>query len=214
MGERAWLAEEQRRTLARLSQVAGVGDLYLAGGTAVAFHLRHRQSVDLDLFTRHADVDLEVVRAKLVAALPDIVVLAQTDVALSVRIDATPVDIVAYGYPLLDEPTIAEDGTAVAGRRDLAAMKLSAIARRGLRRDFWDLYALTQSSLSFADTAAAYLARFGKAEADLYHVMRALTYFDDAEREPVLPRGMTPELWDQIKAYFRREAPALLSQAT
>jgi hypothetical protein len=42
-------------------------------------------------------------------------------------------------------------------------------------------------------------------------VCKALTYFDDAERDPALPAGMTPTLWEEIKRFFRAEAPKLIA---
>ena len=89
-------------------------------------------------------------------------------------------------------------------------MKLAAIARRGLRRDFWDLYALVQAGLPLREMADAYQAKFGTKEADLYHALRTLTYFADAEKDPELPRGLSARRWEAIKAFFRAEAPRLL----
>jgi hypothetical protein len=56
-----------------------------------------------------------------------------------------------------------------------------------------------------------YIAKYRVAEADLYHVLRSLTYFDDAERDASLPAGLTEAAWEIIKAFFRREAPKALS---
>ena len=41
-------------------------------------------------------------------------------------VDGIKIDIVNYNYPWIDEPVI-EDGIRLAGIRDIAAMKLSAI---------------------------------------------------------------------------------------
>jgi hypothetical protein len=98
----------------------------------------------------------------------------------------------------------------VAGLADLAAMKIAAIARRGLRRDFWDLFSITESGLSLWHCAAAYQRRYGAAQSDLYHVLRSLTYFVDAERDAVLPLGMDEAQWERVKAFFEERAPALL----
>jgi hypothetical protein len=89
-------------------------------------------------------------------------------------------------------------------------MKLATIAGRGLRRDFWDVYAIVRAGMPIATAVGAYEARFGLAEPELYHLARALTYFDDAEREEVFPRGLTERRWNAIKSFFRREAPKLL----
>lgn len=100
----------------------------------------------------------------------------------------------------------------VARIQDLGAMKLSAIARRGPRRDFWDLYEILRStpSISLSQVGAAYQRRFKRSEADLYHVARALTFFDDAEADRVYPAGLTPRKWELIKSFFRARAPELL----
>ncbi len=199
MGQPVGLAEGQQRTLERLRPLLAGDHLYLAGGTAVAHHLGHRRSLDLDR-----------VRARLVSGLPDLKVLSITDATLRVRIAETPVDIVSYPYPPLEHLGLGPAGFPIAGRLDLATMKLTAIARRGIRRDFWDLHALVQSGISLEDAAGAYHRRFGVAEADLYHVLRALTYFEDGDREAVFPLGLDQKQWETIKAYFRAEAPKVL----
>jgi hypothetical protein len=98
---------------------------------------------------------------------------------------------------------------------DLAVMKLAAIAHRGLRRDFWDAHELlTRGGLQLDTVLAGYLQRFGKTEPDLYHVLRSLTFFDDADREPVMPAGLSLEHWQVIRDYFLGEAPAALQRRT
>ena len=61
-------------------------------------------------------------------------------------------------------------------------MKLAAIARRGLRRDYWDLHTILTSSRSttLARVLEDYKRKFGVAESDVYHVLRSLRWFDDA----------------------------------
>jgi hypothetical protein len=211
MGKLAGLSKEQRSTLDRLRAVRGIDRFYLAGGSAIAVHLHHRRSLDLDLFSAAPEVDLSAVSESVRAVVPEMKVFSLSDAALRVRIGQIPVDLVRYPYPPLDPPALDPLAFPVAGLRDLGAMKLAAIARRGLRRDFWDLHAIIGSGLSLAEIAAAYLAKFGVAEADLYHVLRALTYHDDAERDPVAPTGLTYRKWAQIKAFFYAEAPKLLT---
>jgi hypothetical protein len=184
------VAKEQSRALGRLKVVPGIERFYLAGGTAVAVHLHHRQSLDLDLFSVSGDVDLAALAEAVRVAVPDLQVISMTDAALRVRVGEVPVDIVRYPYAPLDAPVPGPEEFPTAGVRDLAAMKLAAIARRGLRRDFWDLFALAEGGLSLRDAAGAYVAKFGVTEADLYHVLRSLTYFEDAEKDPVYLRGV------------------------
>lgn len=208
MGDSPKLADEQLATLARLTALPAVRGFYLAGGTAVAAHVGHRASRDLDLFSIAADADLELVRAALVASLPDVEVVAITDVALHVRSSHTPIDVVRYAYPPLEPPTPGPGGFPLASIPDLATMKLAAVARRGIRRDFWDLHAMFDANrLTLATALDAYTRRYGVTQSGAYHVLRALVYFDDAELEATSPAGLSSDKWNMIKAWFRAHAP-------
>lgn len=75
-------------------------------------------------------------------------------------------------------------------------MKLSAIASRGARKDFIDLFALGRSGFGLARMLDLYQEKFQTR--DIGHVVYSLTYFDDAEGEE------TPEMfwklaWDDVK---------------
>jgi hypothetical protein len=212
MGEVRFISQPQLDTLAHLRQLERADDLYLAGGTAAAYHLGHRLSRDLDLFSRR-ELNLEAVRRELVNHIPGVEVVAAGEVSLEIRIGAIPVDIVDYPHAPLEEPSRGPSGFLVASLVDLATMKLAAIAKRGIKRDFWDLYAIlrdTQTPLS--DALDAYIARFGTDESGTYYVARSLTYFEDAERAPTSPAGMTAELWNEIKCFFTKHAPSVIGR--
>lgn len=209
------LEESQRRALARLTPVAALKPFYLGGGSAVAFHLDHRMSCDLSLLSAVAEVDLTALQAAVTRDVPDAEILALRDATLQIRLEGLPVDLARYAHPLLEPAEPGPEGFNVASRLDLAAMKLVAIAHRGLRRDFWDLHALlTTGAIALGDALDAYLRRFNKSEPDLYHVLRSLTFFDDAEHEPVMPAGLTTAHWQDIRDYFMVCAPQALKQRT
>lgn len=210
MGRPRGLAKGHRRALARLRAVPSLRRFYLVGGSALTAHLGHRRSNDLDLFSVSGDVDLEVVQRDITRCDGDVVVVDVSDVSLRLRVGGVPVDIVRYPYPPLDRPRVATDGFPLASVRDLAVMKLAAIARRGLKRDFWDLHEILGSGLGLRAATNAYRRRFRRTQADLYAVLRALTFFDDAEADPSFPRGLTRKHWEEIKHFFRAEAPKLL----
>lgn len=209
MGDAPNLSNEQRRALDRLSKLPKISEFYLAGGAALGIHLGHRRSADLDFFSRTPSADLDAVKRAVESCFDRVEVRAETDVALHLLCDGLPIDFVRYAYPPL-EPPVDMFGLGLAGLCDLAVMKLSAISRRGLRRDFWDLFEALHAGLTLPECGAAYVRRFGVREADLYHVLRALTYFEDADKDPVLPSGLDAERWENIKAFFRREAPRLV----
>jgi hypothetical protein len=200
------LAEDQRRALDRLRPSVEALGLYLAGGTALAFHLGHRLSRDVDLFSRDPGLDLERAR-RAFAVLPEFEVDSLTDATLRFRIGSVPVDVVRYPYPLLNATAEGPDHFPMASLDDLATMKLSAVSRRGIRRDFWDLYEMFNRQTPSLDQAlGSYLRRYGVKESDLYHVLKALTYFDDAEADSLLPLGLSLERWEGIKSWFVEHA--------
>jgi hypothetical protein len=209
MGGPAKLAPGQRRALARLKGLKALRGFYLAGGSAVAVHLQHRRSDDLDLFSARRDVDLETI-AEEIASLPGVTIVSATDTAIKLRLGNVPVDVVRYPYPLLRQASPGPEGFPVATLLDLAVMKLAAIASRGIHRDFWDLHEiLTRSQITLDRALDAYIKRFGVKKSDVYHVLEALTYFHDAEQEP-RPRGLTAKRWGAIQSYFLAKAPQAL----
>jgi hypothetical protein len=184
--------------------------MYLAGGTAVALHLGHRVSHDLDLFSREPSLDLEKVRSTLVT-LPETQVTSMTDAALRIRVGTVPVDVVRYPYALLNPTMEGPDRFPIASLEDLATMKLSAVSRRGIRRDFWDLHeTFLRGGVTLEQALESYVHRYGVKESDLYHVLRALTYFEDAEADPLMPDAMTVEKWAEIRAWFFEAVPRAL----
>lgn len=200
------LSAAQRRALDRLS-VAETFDQYcLVGGSAVAWHFGHRRSEDLDLFSIRSDAEPE----RLVGSITGARLLDVTDVIVRALIDRVPVDVVRYPYAPIDALQAGPHGIAIAGVRDLAAMKVAAIARRGLRRDFWDLQVIAQHG-TLGAAIDAYREKFGPAAADVYPVLRALTWFEDAEAEGPLPRGLSARGWSRIKAFFLHGVPPLLA---
>lgn len=208
MAPASTLSREQQRALDRLGSARSLREFYLAGGTAIGLHLGHRRSLDLDLFSTSADISLDKLRLALVTELPDFEVVGVSDATINGRMLGVPVDIVRYPYPPMGPLDASSAGLPVASLLDLSTMKLSAIARRGIRRDFWDLHEIIQrTELDLETVANAFKQRFGRSDADLYHVLRALTYFDDAEAEASMPRGMTERLWQQIRSWFEDAAP-------
>jgi hypothetical protein len=175
---------------------------YLAGGVAVAATLRHRTSFDLDLFVPE-DFDPERVAERMTAEIAGLRITSTAPGTLYLEVDGVPVSVIAYRYPLLAEPLpSAELGVRVASLEDLTCMKLSAIASRGMTRDFWDLHALLAHGAADGSLRRALQLYQGKFSADdIGHVIRSLVYFGDADDGP-LPRDLSEAEWARIKLDF------------
>ena len=180
---------------------------HLGGGTAVALHLGHRRSVDLDWFTTAALPDPLQHAARLRAtglALADVETQRGT---LHATIDGVRVSLLEYLYPLLKEPEpLGDTGARIAALGDLSAMKLAAVAQRGTRRDFVDVHVLATRFRPLGDLLDLYRSKYGVADAT--HVLYGLSYFDDAEPEQ-MPDMLVAADWGAIKRDIRGWVKAL-----
>ncbi|MBM3303261.1 MAG: nucleotidyl transferase AbiEii/AbiGii toxin family protein [Deltaproteobacteria bacterium] len=93
--------------------------------------------------------------------------------------------------------------------RDMALMKLIAISGRGSRKDFVDLHTILRSGPILQDYFRLLPQKYGPGRANLYHILKSLTYFEDAEQEP-MPTMLEPFDWEECKAFFVREAHAIV----
>ena len=91
----------------------------------------------------------------------------------------------------------------------ILATKLHAIIDRGTRRDFFDLYVTLQDQRLGLATCLAALRNVYRQNVNDALVLRALTYFDDAEREAPLPREGERD-WARVKEFFQTRAGHLL----
>ena len=113
-------------------------------------------------------------------------------------VNGIKVDMVNYPYPWLDLP-IEEDGVRLASLRDIAAMKVSAIVNRGTKKDFIDLYTLLQF-FKLDDILDIYSRKYS--DGSLFIVLKSLTYFDDAETDP-MPNVLNDTTWETVKDSIR-----------
>jgi predicted nucleotidyltransferase component of viral defense system len=190
------LTDAQKRVLARLSRVLKDTDFYLAGGTALALHLGHRMSQDFDWFIPRMG-ETEKLLTLLSSHGIEFTVMAIDIETCYVMIENIQVSFLRYDYPLLQPPILfPEYGVPLASLDDISAMKLAAIASRGARKDFVDLYFLFQTYRPLEDCLNLYQKKFESR--DIGHVIRSLVYFENAELEPEVM--MTKPLsWDKLK---------------
>lgn len=187
------------------------GGVYLAGGTAIAVHLRHRQSRDLDFFFHRYTVDLDELTNRLQESGP-FAVTARAPGTLNGLLGETRLQFLQAGIERPEhrlEPTTHVAGLEVAGLGDLLAMKLNAIAGRGQLRDYFDLMAIEQQSgRSVEEGLALFLARYKPQHRDsaLEPIVLALGYFGDVAADPFLPAPR-----DEIEAYWQRRQPQVLA---
>lgn len=197
------LTDTQLEVLRTVAPFARDTGFYLSGGTAVALHLGHRRSLDFDWFAP-LDFDPDVLEERLLALLSSVTITAKEDGTLHALASGVQLSFLRYRYPFL-QPVVRWDEFEcdLGSVPDLAAMKVAAVANRGSRKDFVDLYSIGVSGLTLPEMVDLYRRRF--TNDDLAHVVRSLTYFNDAEREP-MPEMLWPMSWNEMKSAVERWA--------
>lgn len=203
----AILSAGQQAVLERLSGVVAVRTFYLAGGTALALQLGHRRSLDFDFFRPQGFDPNELLRQ--FEPIGAVVARRAELNTLTIEVDGITTSFFAYSAPLLRPLIRSPWSVNLAPIADIAAMKVSAIAGRGSRRDFVDLYFICAHALSLAVVLQLFDEKFRGVPYERYHVLKSLTFFDDAEAEP-MPEMVQPASWDDLKRFFLAEVPALL----
>jgi len=202
---RETISAEAEHTLRDLYQISLLAPFYLAGGTGLALYLGHRRSVDLDLFTPESFNEDTLLQK--VQTLKKFSLLAKEPGTLHAHIGETKVSLLSYSYPLLF-PCDAFLDIRVADPRDIACMKVSAIASRGTKRDFIDLQAVAQHH-GLPQILEWFNEKYAPANYSPVHILKSLTYFDDAEKDPA-PDMLVPFSWQEVREFFTREVPRLL----
>ena len=115
--------------------------LRLVGGTSLALQYGHRVSIDLDFFGE-IQTDDDTIKSILHKYGTLKVIKESANIKVYI-LNNIKIDIVNYNYKWIDAPLIEED-IRLATPKDIAAMKVNAIAGRGSKKDFIDMYFLLQ----------------------------------------------------------------------
>ncbi len=188
------LPKPQRRLWDELADIPPEFVLY--GGTAVALHLGHRQSLDFDFFgNRPFDA------AELTAAIPLMAAATITQRepnTLSGIVDrGGPVRLSFFGVPgiaRLAPPHVAPDNSLqVASLLDLAGTKASVVQQRAEAKDYTDIAAILRDGRVDLPTALASAKAIYGMQFNPQITLKALSFFDDGDLHR-LPKSVKDQL--------------------
>ncbi|MDD2714841.1 MAG: nucleotidyl transferase AbiEii/AbiGii toxin family protein [Candidatus Wallbacteria bacterium] len=169
---------------------------YLAGGTALALHLGHRKSVDLDFFSeKKFNTDYF---CRCITGLGG-TIAAEDQETIQAFINNVKISLFYYPYRVLQNFS-GFRGIQVAGIPDIACMKVIAVSQRAEKKDFYDLFEILRKT-SPPDLKQAILDKYGPGRINCYHVLKALFYFADAEKSPD-PISLNNTAWNDVKRFF------------
>ena len=194
------ITESCRQAISILRKCDFISDFYLAGGTALALQIGHRISTDLDWFSINNRLQQQQRNhiQEVLQSSENFEVVSEQDGLLFSRLNNTDTSFIHQHHPLL-EPTIEFEGIKLASPIDIGLMKLAAIASRGTRRDFVDIYCLREHII-LGELLELVPKKYHDRPQMLSVVVRALAYFEDAEQQP-MPKMLTPVAWEDVRAY-------------
>ncbi|MDR2626954.1 MAG: nucleotidyl transferase AbiEii/AbiGii toxin family protein [Dysgonamonadaceae bacterium] len=192
----------------KLMSIPELTDFSLVGGTALALHYGHRKSVDLDLFaTKEFDA------GTIVAALENnfdkhLKHISTNKVGIFVYVAGVKVDLIKYHFHPLIAPIMQEQDIRFFSIEDIMAMKVNAILKRGMKKDFWDIAELLEH-YSVAELIENYMKKFPD-QMLMISIPRALVYFNDAE-DTENPLCLKNKNWTEIKQFISNKVNTFLT---
>ncbi len=171
-------------------------NFYLAGGTGLSLQIGHRLSVDLDFFTRN-DLNIEEINSIMFKLNSDKIYEAKNTIWYNV--ENVTISFIKYDYPVLGIGAEISN-VKIASIEDIICMKIIALAQRGMKKDFYDVYEAFQLFKPI-ELKEILLKKYGEKVINYYQVMLSLTYFDDAEQNPDVV-SLKQINWTKIKNYF------------
>lgn len=180
---------------------------YLAGGTALALQVGHRQSVDLDFFTTRRQFTARAIEDELLTQAEWETTLRRKG-TLYGKLLGAKISLISYPFFVPSSHQIRCGTVRILIPSDIAAMKIIAISQRGRKRDFIDLYWYCLNREPLRDVVARALGQYPGQEHNLPHILKSLVFFDDAEADP-MPRVFFAVTWAKVKKFFQHEVNVL-----
>jgi len=188
------LAPNTKELFKKLSQIELPGDFYLSGGTALALHLGHRESEDLDFFSQDEFYPEQLQRV-LEKELNLTDVTAETG-TLNCYANGVKLQFLYYPYRLL-EPLKTLDSIKISSVQDIAGTKLLTISSRGSKKDFIDLYFILEL-FSLKELFELLNKKYSDQNYNTLHILKSLVYFEDSDDQP-MPRMHKDVSWVTVK---------------
>jgi hypothetical protein len=176
----------------------------LVGGTALAVHLRHRQSRDLDFFYTDSTLDLAALERRL-TRLGSFAVSTRAPGTLNGILGSAKLQFLdAHDQVDLDEPK-PHAGIPVSSLADVFAMKVKVIGDRGELRDYFDLKRIEElTGRGIEEGIGLYRTRYRvpPEHPSIEHIVEALGYLGDVDEDDLLPEDHAT-----IAAYWKHRQP-------
>jgi hypothetical protein len=202
------LSKDAKNALGLLGKSGLLNTAYLAGGTALALQLNHRYSYDFDFFTSEK-FDEGILVQRITELFSNFKLERKDWGTILGYLGEIRFSLFFYKYSLLFKTHKFLD-INIADIKDIAAMKIAAIADRGTKRDFIDLYYIFNEAkiITLEEALKLYNKKFKALSQNKIHIFKSLVYFEDADKDKS-PKMIKLVSWSKIKEFFIDEQKRL-----
>ncbi len=175
----------------------------MAGETALSLQAGHRQSVDLDFFTKNRDFN----NTKLLNNFldnKDVEIEMNKEGTVYLNLFGAKISFVSYPLFVPKQDFIEYGNIKILQMLDVAVTKIIAISQRGRKRDFIDLYWCVKNIEPLENIVKRLPEQYPAVAHDYHHIIKSLVYFEDAENDPD-PAMYSGIDWKDIKDFFGKE---------
>lgn len=184
-------------------------DFYLAGGTALALQIEHRDSVDFDFFGPK-NIDTKKLFEEITQIFENhkIIKIQEDKNTLTVLIDNDiKLSFFGYKYNLLNK-VVEDENIRLASMEDIGCMKLSAITSRASNKDYIDLYYILQK-VDLNELLKKATEKFPDLDKNL--ILKSLVYFEDIDIEPISFKNKNFVNMDDVKEFLKNKVKSAVA---
>ncbi len=175
------LIDTQSVLLSLIDKAPFLKKFVLVGGSALALHLCHRKSEDLDFFTYDNSFNIEEIFTYL-REIKQKEIINQTNEQLDVILEGVKVTFFNAKWSFLQPKKITEFN--LSSIEAIAAMKVNTLFLRAKYRDYYDLYFLAKTQFSLKEIFECSKDIVQGIDFKLFAI--ALIYIDDIDDDNIL----------------------------
>jgi len=197
------LSSEQAQVLSKIKPFTD--GWFLGGGTSLMLLLKHRRSFDFDFFS--FDHMTETVLAQIVTAKPGTIeIIINKKEEVTFRLDEIKISFIEYPFKKIFDFYSTENNLKILTLKGVAAQKSYTIGRRGVWRDYYDIYSLIKSGFDLSQIITSAEEVYDEIfNAKLF--LSQLVYFEDISDFQIEPLtdGLEITPAEQVKNFLQQE---------
>lgn len=179
-------------------------EFILGGGTALALQLNHRESYDFDFFSSNPIEKNMLEKLSQVLSIATISVDSSNELTFFTKNEIKVTFLhypFGYRYPLI----VLNDDLSLFSIKDIAIKKAYTVGRRGVYRDYFDLYTIFNSEAIRLEELIQETKKIYKSVFEEKIFLEQLVYFGDISDFTIIPpKGKVIPDPEQIKQYLEK----------